>query len=159
MSGPCQGIAAGPLTNLKVLNSNFINIKNDALRVTGATQMLVRGNYFSDIGSTVVGESKYRAGITFTGPHSSQFVTITGNLLKGLAGAGIGYGLGKDAIMSDNFISDAGKGIAVQALVVGYGVSANTEAERVKVSNNVISGTTRLILIKIKGTATEKRVK
>jgi pectate lyase-like protein len=152
VTGPCQGITAGPLTNLKVLNSNFINIKNDALQITGATQTLVQGNYFGDIGSTVVGESHYGAGIVFTGPDSSQFVTITGNLLKGLAGAGIGYGLGKDAVISDNVISDAGKSIDVQALVVGYGASTNTEAERVKVSNNVIRGTTRHGCIRIGGT-------
>lgn len=151
-AGACRGIVgitSAPHSKLRIVKNQIINTRNDAMAFSGVTSALVSQNHIAD----VLGEGSSGAGISFTGPTSNRFITITDNTLERIGGTAIAIGLGKDSLITNNNIYDAAKTVAQQAIVAGYGApGSNTDAERITIANNVVHTTTLHGCIRVGGT-------
>jgi hypothetical protein len=147
-NGICIGINVATATRLTIRNTHIYNVKNLGIRITGALSADVSHNRIED----VVGEGNYGGGIVFTGPAANYWVIISHNIVERTGGGGIGFGLGADAVITDNLLNDTAKIVTQQSVVLGYGLDNATDTQRVLFANNIVNKSTQNGCLRMGGT-------
>lgn len=147
-NGICIGINIATSTRLTIQNTHIYNVKNIGIRVTGSLGTDISHNHIEDI----LGEGSYGSGIVFTGPAPNYWAVVSHNIVERTGGSGIGFGLGADAIITDNVLNDTAKNVSQQSVVLGYGLDNAIDTQRVLFANNEVNKSTTNGCLRMGGT-------